>query len=111
MMTLGAKLPHSNAIRRQPRVVIAGAGMTGILTAIKLRQARITDLVILEKRAGLGGAWRENRYPGVACDVPSHFYSYSFAPNPDWRRRFAGGEEIQAYFERVFHLSLCGRWS
>ncbi|USD35665.1 NAD(P)/FAD-dependent oxidoreductase [Ferrimonas sp. SCSIO 43195] len=102
-MTQGGTKPHTTGEQRQPRVVIAGAGMTGILTAITLRQAGIRDLLILEKRSSLGGTWRENRYPGVACDVPSHFYSYSFAPNPDWQRRFASGEEIQAYFERVFH--------
>ncbi|MEM8496542.1 MAG: NAD(P)/FAD-dependent oxidoreductase [Pseudomonadota bacterium] len=86
---------------RNPSVVIIGAGMTGILLAIKLREAGITDLTILEKSDRLGGTWRENTYPGVACDIPAHMYTYSFEPNPEWSHRFAHGEEIQQYFERV----------
>lgn len=86
---------------RSPSVVIIGAGMTGILMTIKLREAGITDITILEKKANIGGTWRENTYPGVACDIPAHMYTYSFEPNPDWSHRFAGGEEIQAYFEKV----------
>lgn len=83
------------------RVAVIGAGMSGILSAIKLREAGLDDVVIYEKADRLGGTWRENTYPGVTCDVPSHFYSYSFAPNPDWSRRFSPGAEIQAYFEDV----------
>ena len=83
------------------RVVIIGAGMSGILTAIKLAESGYDDFVIYEKADRLGGTWRENTYAGVACDVPSHFYSYSFALNPDWSRRFSPGAEIQAYFENV----------
>src|SRR5262245_21268294 len=83
------------------RVLIIGAGMSRILSAIKLREAGLDDFVIYEKGDRLGGTWRENTYPGVTCDVPSHFYSYSFAPNPEWSRRFSPGAEIQAYFERV----------
>ena len=86
---------------RAPRVVVVGAGMAGILSAIKLREAGITDVVVYEKADRLGGTWRENTYPGIACDVPSHLYSYSFALNPDWSHSYAAGEEIQAYFERV----------
>ncbi|MEH6584449.1 MAG: NAD(P)/FAD-dependent oxidoreductase [Halioglobus sp.] len=86
---------------RNPSVVIIGAGMTGILLTIKLREAGITDLTILEKTDRLGGTWRENTYPGVACDIPAHMYTYSFEPNPDWSHRYAHGDEIQAYFERV----------
>ncbi len=86
---------------RDLRVVIIGAGMSGILSAIKLREAGIKDYVIYEKAERLGGTWRENRYPGIACDVPSHLYSYSFAPNPEWSHHYSPGEEIQAYFERV----------
>ena len=83
------------------RVAVIGAGMSGILAAIRLRQAGIDDVVVYEKADRLGGTWRENTYPGIACDVPSHLYSYSFAPNPDWSHRFAAGAEIQAYFEAV----------
>ncbi|MEH6589684.1 MAG: NAD(P)/FAD-dependent oxidoreductase [Halioglobus sp.] len=86
---------------RNPSVVIIGAGMTGILLTIKMREAGITDLTILEKCDRLGGTWRENTYPGVACDIAAHMYTYSFEPNPDWSHRFAHGDEIQAYFERV----------
>ena len=80
---------------------IIGAGMAGILAAIKLREAGLTDFTVYEKADRVGGTWRENTYPGLACDVPSHLYSYSFAPNPDWSHRFSPGDEIQAYFERV----------
>lgn len=75
--------------------------MSGILSAIKLKEAGLDDFVIYEKADRLGGTWRENTYPGIACDVPSHFYSYSFALNPDWGYRFAPGSEIQAYLENV----------
>jgi cation diffusion facilitator CzcD-associated flavoprotein CzcO len=86
---------------RNPSVVIIGAGMTGVLLTIKLREAGITDLTILEKSDRLGGTWRENTYPGVACDIPAHMYTYSFEPNPEWSHRYAHGDEIQEYFERV----------
>jgi len=87
--------------RGDPRFLIIGAGMSGILSAIKLREAGFHDLEIYEKADRLGGTWRENTYPGVGCDVPSHLYSYSFAPNADWSHRFSPGGEIQAYFEDV----------
>jgi len=86
---------------RNPRFLIIGAGMSGILTAIKLLEAGLDDFTIYEKGDRVGGTWRENTYPGIACDVPSHFYSYSFAPNPDWSQRFSPGAEIQAYFDGV----------
>ncbi|GGQ31927.1 flavin-containing monooxygenase [Shewanella litoralis] len=87
--------------KRNPSVVIIGAGMTGILMTIKLRQAGITDIVVLEKKESVGGTWRENTYPGAACDVPAHMYTYSFEPNPNWSRFFARGPEIKQYFEHV----------
>jgi cation diffusion facilitator CzcD-associated flavoprotein CzcO len=83
------------------RVLVIGAGMSGILSAIKLHEAGLDDVAVYEKADRLGGTWRENTYRGITCDVPSHFYSYSFAPNPEWSRRFAPGAEIQAYFEDV----------
>jgi cation diffusion facilitator CzcD-associated flavoprotein CzcO len=88
-------------VKRNPSVVIIGAGMTGLLMAIKLRQAGITDIVVLEKKGSVGGTWRENTYPGAACDVPAHMYTYSFEPNPNWSRFFAHGPEIKQYFEHV----------
>jgi cation diffusion facilitator CzcD-associated flavoprotein CzcO len=68
--------------------------------AIELKRAGIDDFVILERAATLGGTWRDNHYPGCACDVPSHLYSFSFAPKHDWTRAFAPQEEIRAYLER-----------
>jgi cation diffusion facilitator CzcD-associated flavoprotein CzcO len=85
---------------RALRVAVIGAGMAGILSAIKLEEAGI-DFTVYEKADRLGGTWRENTYPGLACDVPSHLYSYSFALTPDWSHRFSPGPEIWAYFDRV----------
>ncbi|MGB2920705.1 MAG: NAD(P)/FAD-dependent oxidoreductase [Mycobacterium sp.] len=86
---------------RKLRCAVIGAGMAGILAAIKLREDDVGDVVIFEKGQTYGGTWRENHYPGLACDVPSHLYSYSFAPNPEWSRRFSPGPEIKEYFARV----------
>ncbi len=91
----------ANSTRSDPRFIIIGAGMSGILSAIKLQEAGLHDFAIYEKADRLGGTWRENEYAGLACDVPSHLYCYSFAPNPDWSHRFSPGAEIQAYFEDV----------
>jgi len=88
---------------RALRFAIIGAGMSGILAAIKLTDAGFTDFTIYEKADRLGGTWRENTYPGISCDVPSHLYSYSFALTPEWSRRYSPGAEINAYFERVAH--------
>ena len=87
--------------RRDLSFIIVGAGMAGILSAIKLREAGYRNITVLEKAADLGGTWRDNTYPGVACDVPSHFYSYSFAPNPHWSQQYSPGPEIQAYLQRI----------
>ncbi len=86
---------------RPLRFAIIGAGMAGILAAIKLEEAGHPDWTIYEKADRLGGTWRENTYPGIACDVPSHLYRYSFEPNAEWSQRFAPGDEILAYLERV----------
>lgn len=93
----------STTPRHDLRFVIIGAGMAGILSAIKLAEAGFDDVVVYEKADALGGTWRENTYPGIACDVPSHFYSYSFALNPEWSRRYAPGAEIRCYFDSVAH--------
>jgi cation diffusion facilitator CzcD-associated flavoprotein CzcO len=82
------------------RIVIIGAGPGGICAGVKLREAGIDDFVILEKGTGPGGTWYHNRYPGAECDVRSHLYSFSFEPNPDWSKAYAGHAEIRAYFER-----------
>lgn len=82
---------------RHPSVAITGTGFGGIAAAIELKQAGYQDLVLLEQADDLGGVWRENTYPGAACDVPSPFYSFSFAPNPRWPRRFAPQPAIRQY--------------
>lgn len=69
--------------------------------AIELIQAGIKKVVIVEKSAGFGGTWRDNRYPGCRCDIPAHLYSYSFAPNADWSRVYPDQVEILAYLNRV----------
>jgi cation diffusion facilitator CzcD-associated flavoprotein CzcO len=82
------------------RALVIGAGVAGIVAAVRLGEQG-ADVVVVEKADRLGGTWRENTYPGIACDVPSHLYSYTFAPSPGWSRTFAPGHEIQAYLERV----------
>lgn len=82
------------------RYSIIGAGMAGILAAIKLK-ARGEQFTVYEKADKLGGTWRENRYPGLTCDVPAHAYTYSFEPYPEWRAYYATGAEVQGYFEMV----------
>ena len=86
---------------QEPRICIVGAGMSGTLMGIRLKQAGLEDFVIYEKASSVGGTWRENSYPGLTCDVPSFFYSYSFEPNLNWSHRFSPGPEIRAYFEGV----------
>jgi cation diffusion facilitator CzcD-associated flavoprotein CzcO len=98
---VSATASASAAPSRPLRFAVVGAGMSGILAAIELRRAGYEDVVVYEKADRPGGTWRENTYPGIACDVPSHFYSYSFEPKPDWSHRFAPGAEIQTYFEDV----------
>jgi cation diffusion facilitator CzcD-associated flavoprotein CzcO len=77
--------------------IIVGAGFAGVGMAISLKRAGVEDFVLLERAPDSGGVWRDNTYPGAACDVPSHLYSFSFEPNPDWTRMFAPQAEIHAY--------------
>lgn len=110
-------------MEQRHEVIIIGGGFAGIGAAIKLKESGITDFVLLEKADALGGVWRENTYPGCACDVPSALYSFSFAPNPAWSRVFAGQPEIRQYLEdtanragivphvRFGHEVLAARWS
>jgi cation diffusion facilitator CzcD-associated flavoprotein CzcO len=79
------------------RVAIIGTGFAGLGMAIRLRQAGIEDFVVLERAGDVGGTWRDNTYPGCQCDVPSHLYSFSFAPNPNWSRTFSHQQEIWDY--------------
>lgn len=97
----GAPLSSWALEGRQPRIAIIGAGFSGLGTIIKLREAGYTDITCFEKADRLGGTWRDNTYPGLSCDVPSHWYSYSFELNPDWKHRFSYGSEIWAYQEKV----------
>ena len=87
--------------RRPPKVAIIGAGFGGLGAAVALRRAGIDDLVIIEGDAGVGGTWLRNTYPGAACDIQSHLYSFSFAPNKSWSRTYARQPEILAYLESV----------
>jgi cation diffusion facilitator CzcD-associated flavoprotein CzcO len=82
-------------------VVIIGSGFGGLGAGVQLRQSGRTDFVILEQASGVGGVWRDNTYPGCACDVRVHLYSFSFLPNPDWSHTYARQAEILAYLERV----------
>ncbi|MBF9070095.1 flavin-containing monooxygenase [Streptacidiphilus fuscans] len=86
---------------QQVRVAVIGTGFGGLGAAVRLREEGVTDFVVLERADSVGGTWRDNSYPGCACDVPSHLYSFSFAPNPDWPRTFSGQPEIRAYLERI----------
>lgn len=86
------------------RVAVIGSGFGGLGAAVRLRREGITDFVVLERADSVGGTWRDNSYPGCACDVPSHLYSFSFAPHPDWPRTFSGQRHIRAYLEHVTDL-------
>ncbi len=103
----GTQVPDSKTAsgcgKRSPRVLVIGAGMSGILATIKLREAGYGDIQVIEKGPALGGAWRDNTYPGLKCDVPAHMFTYSFAPNPNYTTRFPKGTEIRDYLERVYH--------
>lgn len=80
-------------------VCIIGSGFAGLAAAAKLREAGITDVVVLERAESVGGTWRDNTYPGCACDIPSHLYSFSFVLNPEWSHTYARQPEIRAYLE------------
>ncbi|KAJ9612905.1 hypothetical protein H2200_002846 [Cladophialophora chaetospira] len=93
--------PHWHSQRRSIRIVCVGAGAAGLLVAYKLKKTfKDYELVCYEKNSGVGGTWFENRYPGCACDIPAHSYTYSFEPNPDWSTFYAYAPEIRTYFER-----------
>jgi cation diffusion facilitator CzcD-associated flavoprotein CzcO len=83
------------------RVAVIGAGFGGVAAAVRLLHVGVEDLVLFERGDEVGGVWRANTYPGAACDVPSHLYSFSFAPKADWSRRFASQAEIQQYLRDV----------
>ncbi|KAK7544599.1 uncharacterized protein J3D65DRAFT_27201 [Phyllosticta citribraziliensis] len=89
---------------RRLRIIVIGAGYSGVYLGIRIpEKLRNVELVIYEKNPGVGGVWWENRYPGCACDIPSHSYQYSFEPNTNWSSLYAPAREIQAYIERTSH--------
>jgi 4-hydroxyacetophenone monooxygenase len=92
--------PPPRAVLARYKVVIVGAGMSGILAAIRLKEAGL-DFVIYEKNADVGGTWLENVYPGCGVDTPNHFYSYSFEPDHEWSHFFAKRDELWDYFRKV----------
>jgi cation diffusion facilitator CzcD-associated flavoprotein CzcO len=95
---------------RHLRVVVVGAGFSGLSVASRLRDVGEKDFVVLERGEGVGGVWRDNTYPGAVCDVPSHLYSLSFVPNPEWDRAFSPGAQIKAYLESVVSDRGLGPW-
>lgn len=94
-----ADLATSQVVADSPQIAIIGGGLGGICMGIKLREAGYHNFTIYEKAGQVGGTWRDNTYPGIACDVPSHLYSYSFELNPDWSHAYSPGWEIQQYSE------------
>jgi cation diffusion facilitator CzcD-associated flavoprotein CzcO len=92
--------PGDRAVRYSP-ILIIGSGFSGLGAAIKLDRAGHHDFLVLERGGDVGGTWRDNTYPGAACDVPSHLYSFSFALNPNWTRSFSTQPEIEKYIRDV----------
>src|SRR5437667_9207917 len=86
-----------------PTVAIIGSGLAGLATAMQLQKAGMHSFTIFEKSDRVGGTWRDNSYPGAACDVPSHLYSLSFEPKTDWSRVFPPQSEILSYIEQCVH--------
>jgi cation diffusion facilitator CzcD-associated flavoprotein CzcO len=99
--TTTEQLPRGVELPAHADVAIIGSGFSGLAMAVELKQAGREDFVILERGHDVGGTWRDNAYPGCACDVPSHVYSFSFAPNPEWSTTFSPQPEIHAYIQKV----------
>jgi len=92
--------PQAAAVQRH-KIMVIGTGFSGLCMGVKLREMGEDDFVLLERADDVGGTWRDNTYPGCACDVPSHLYSFSFEPNPNWSRMYAPQPEIFAYLKGV----------
>ena len=101
MTSTTAAPPAQGALPAHTRVLAIGAGFGGLGLAIKLAEQGVHDFLVVERGEDVGGTWRDNTYPGAACDVPSQLYSFSFAPNPEWSRSFSPQPEIQDYLRRV----------
>ncbi|MDQ6643183.1 MAG: NAD(P)/FAD-dependent oxidoreductase, partial [Chloroflexota bacterium] len=97
---LSGDSPGSKTHVRHVRLAILGAGFSGLGMAIRLKQHSHEDFVVIERAADIGGTWRDNTYPGCACDIPSHLYSFSFALNPHWSRTYSPQHEIRDYLRR-----------
>lgn len=95
-----ASSSNGNNNHTHARIAIIGSGFGGLGVAIRLRQQGASDFIIFERAADVGGTWRDNSYPGCACDVQSHLYSFSFVPNPNWTRSYSQQPEIQDYLRR-----------
>src|SRR5213079_293277 len=85
----------------RPSIAVVGGGFAGVGAIVMLQRAGYEDVTVFERGERVGGVWHHNTYPGAACDVPSHLYEFSFAPNPGWSRRYAPQSEIQQYLEDV----------
>ncbi|WEG08334.1 NAD(P)/FAD-dependent oxidoreductase [Microbacterium horticulturae] len=96
--------PEPRHLPDRVNAVIVGAGFAGLAAAMALRAQGIDDFLVIERGPSVGGTWRDNTYPGVACDIPSHLYGFANHPNPQWSGLFARGDEIRAYLERVAGL-------
>jgi len=94
-------LPSGLTLPAETDIAVIGGGFSGIAMAVELLRSGREDFVVLERARDVGGTWRDNAYPGCACDVPSHLYSFSFAPNPEWSSTFSPQPEIRAYLRRV----------
>src|SRR5216684_3403471 len=92
--------PSTNSAVTNVDVLIVGAGFSGLCMGIKLLDAGLNSFLIIEKSEDIGGTWWDNRYPGCACDIPSHLYSFSFAPSTEWSRMYPGQQEIHDYLKR-----------
>src|SRR5690349_19749594 len=103
MLDLLSVLRRSDSARIEgdPKVLIVGSGIGGLTIAHRLRRAGVRNFQILEKADDVGGTWRDNRYPGVACDIPSHLYTLTYFRNPGWTQLNAPGAEIQDYLRRL----------
>lgn len=106
----GARTRRASGANKVFDTVIIGAGFGGLGTAIELKKAGVTNFVILERASEVGGTWRDNQYPGAACDIPSNLYSYSFAPNPAWSSSYSGSSEILDYIHGLVKTNRLGRF-